>query len=87
MKTSSKYANMATVLAGFGAVALVGVYYPIINRAQFRIDFHRHNMPLGWCLLGTPVSLAILAASWHLNRKAGRIKREEEKGPPSGPAR
>ena len=61
-----------------GVLALVGVYYPIINQAQFSIDFHRDTMPLAWYVLGTPFSLLILRVAWHFNRKAERKKLEEQ---------
>ena len=77
MKTSAKYESIASLLAVIGAVALVGVYYPIINQEQFSIDFHRDDMPLSWYILGTPLSLAILFAAWHFNSRATRQKREE----------
>jgi len=77
VKASPKYESVAAVLAVVGAVALVAVYYPIINPDQFSIDFHRDSMPLGWYILGTPIALAILVAAWRYNGKAARLKREE----------
>jgi hypothetical protein len=77
VKRSSKYESVATVLALVGAVALVGVYYPIINRAQFSIDFGRDDMPVGWYIVGTPCALLILVVAWRLNRQAARLKQQE----------
>jgi predicted Co/Zn/Cd cation transporter (cation efflux family) len=78
MKPSSKYESIAAVLALVGAVALVAVYYPILNPVQFGMDTGRDRAPLGRYILGTPASLFILAAAWHFNRKAMRLKREEQ---------
>jgi hypothetical protein len=78
MKTSAKYESIAAVLALVGAVALVAVYYPILNSEQFSLDSGRDNAPLSRYILGAPASLFILAAAWHFNRKAMRLKREEQ---------
>jgi hypothetical protein len=83
VKTSPKYESIAAILALVGAVALVAVYYPIINPGQFSMDFDRDDMPLIWYILGTPASLFILAAAWHFNRKAAYLKREEQDAPHS----
>lgn len=60
-----------------GAVALVAVYYPVLNPVQFGLDSGRDSVPLIRYILGTPASLFILAAAWHFNQKAMRLKREE----------
>jgi hypothetical protein len=78
MKTSAKYESIGAVLALVGAVALVAVYYPILNPEQFSLDSSRDNVPLIRYTLGTPASLFILATAWHFNRKAMRLKREEQ---------
>ena len=78
MKLSSKYESIAAVLALVGAVALVAVYYPILNPVQFSMDTGRDSVPLSRYILGTPASLFILTAAWHFNRKAMRLKREEQ---------
>jgi hypothetical protein len=78
MRASSKYESMAAVLALFGAVALVAVYYPIINPEQFSLDAGRDSMPLIWYIVGTPIALFILVTAWCLNCKAARLKREDQ---------
>ena len=78
MKASPKYESVAAVLALVGAVALVAVYYPVLNPEQFSLDSGRDGAPLSRYLLGTPAALFVLAAAWHFNRKAVRIKREEQ---------
>jgi len=77
MKASSKYESIATVLALVGAVALVAVYYPILNPEQFSLDFGQDSAPLSRYIIGTPLSLVILVAAWRFNRKAMRLNREE----------
>jgi len=78
MKLSSKYESIAAVLALVGAVALVAVYYPILNPVQFSMDSGRDSVPLSRYILGTPGSIFMLAAAWYFNRKAMRLKREEQ---------
>ena len=78
MKASSKYESIAAVLALIGAVALVGVYYPVINPEQFSFDSGRDGMPLIWYIIGTPVALFILVTAWRLNCQARHLKHEEQ---------
>jgi hypothetical protein len=86
VKRAQKYEVIAAILAVVGAIALAGVYYPIINRDQFSMDFERDSMPVSWYILGTPASLCILAAAWRFNCKAERMKQEERGAQQEGPA-
>ncbi len=72
------YEIMATVLALGGAVALGIVYFPILNPVQFRLTFGQESAPLSRYFFGIPASLLILGAAWYFNRKATRLKREEQ---------
>ena len=79
----------ATLLAG-GAFLLVAVYLPFINPSLFgwATDEHgrtRHaslaelgepSQPLSYYVIGTPLSLGLLAAAWHFNLKALRSRGE-----------
>lgn len=78
MKASSKYESIAAILALIGAVALVGVYYPVINPGQFSLDSGRDDMPLGWYIIGTPVAVFILVIAWRLNCRARHLKQEDQ---------
>ena len=78
MKASIRYESLAAVLALIGAVSLVAVYYPILNQVQFSLDSDLDSVPLSRYVLGTAASLFILAAALHFNRKAIRLKREEQ---------
>lgn len=61
-----------------GALILVAVYYPLLNPIQYEIDSHKDLPSVGYYIIMTPISLAILWASWKLNRKAQQLKREEK---------
>jgi len=78
MQKSFPYEIVAVVLALLGAFLLVAVYYPVINPGQFKLDSHQEDAPLSRYILGTPISLLILSASWYFNRKAQRLKRESK---------
>jgi len=78
MKASPTYASIAAILALVGALALVAVYYPMLNPEQFSLDSGQDSAPLGRYLFGTPASLFILAAAWHFNCQAMRKKQQEK---------
>jgi hypothetical protein len=77
MKKSISYEIVAAVSAMLGAVLLVFTYYPVINPIQYEIDSHRETAPWSRYILGTPVSILILLGTWHCNRKAQQLKRDE----------
>jgi hypothetical protein len=79
MKASVAYESIGAVLALVGAVALVAVYYPLLNPVQFNLDTGQDYVPLSRYIFGTPGSLLILAAAWHSNCKARRLKLGEIK--------
>jgi lysylphosphatidylglycerol synthetase-like protein (DUF2156 family) len=78
MKVSSTYESIAASLAVVGAIALVTVYYPILNPVQFSLDFGQDNASLSRYFIGTPVSLLILTIAWHFNSNARKLKKEEK---------
>jgi len=78
MKTSATYETIAAGLAVFGAIALVAVYYPIINPIQYSLDSGQDNAPLSRYFLGTPFSLLILIAAWRSNRKAMQVRKNKK---------
>jgi hypothetical protein len=77
------------LLMMLGAVLLVYVYLPLINPPLYRIDSQRDRIasqqktaPIGRYICGTPASLVILRGAWHFNRRAQRVKQEEQCGKP-----
>jgi hypothetical protein len=78
MKKPLPYEMLATVLAIFGALLLVGVYMPIINPGLTRVETHEELPSIGYYIVGTPIPLGMLLASWYFNRKAQSLKREEK---------
>ncbi|MGI8977664.1 MAG: hypothetical protein ACR2FY_00410 [Pirellulaceae bacterium] len=75
MKTSTHYEVLASILAVCGAIALVFVYYPLLNPVQFRLTPGPEIEPSVRYFFGTPAALLILAAAWHFNCKAIAGKR------------
>jgi hypothetical protein len=49
----------------------------LLNPVQFSMDSGQDSVSLVRYILGTPASLFVLAAAWHFNRKAIRLKRED----------
>ncbi|HWY74569.1 MAG TPA: hypothetical protein VN281_03075 [Verrucomicrobiae bacterium] len=78
MKKSLLYEILAAVTAMVGVVLLVFTDYPIINPIQYGIDNHRETAPVSRFILGIPVSLVILSVAWYFNRRAQKLKRNEE---------
>jgi hypothetical protein len=78
MKTSSAYESIAAGLAVVGAIALVAVYYPILNPIQSSLDSGQDNAPLSRYFIGTPASLVILAIAWYFNSKSRKLRKERE---------
>jgi heme/copper-type cytochrome/quinol oxidase subunit 2 len=78
MKKSLAYEIAAAVSAIFGAFLLVGVYMPLLNPEQTRIETHRELPSVGYYLVVTPIPLLILVASWHFNKKARATRQESE---------
>jgi uncharacterized membrane protein len=70
---------IAALLAIFGAFLLVGVYMPVINPGQTRIETHQELPSVGYYIIMTPIPLAVLLASWYFNRKAQLLKRGEKR--------
>ena len=78
IRKSLPYEIVAAVSAIVGAFLLVGLYMPIINPVQTRIETHQESPPVSFYILFTPIPLLILSASWYCNRKAQRLKRDEK---------
>ena len=78
----------AAVFLAAGAFLLVATFLPIINpklydyvtdeRGRTRHvalkNLGERAQPLCYYFIGTPVSLALLAAAWHFNLKALRLR-------------
>ena len=77
MRKSLPYEILAAISAIVGAFILVAVYYPLLNPVQFKIDSHQESPSVWHYIFATPIPLLILAASWYFNRKAQRMKRDE----------
>jgi hypothetical protein len=81
MKKNVPYEAIAAIMMIFGAFLIVAVYFPVINPGQYRLESHQETAPLSRYIIGTPISLLILGGAWHFNRKARRMKQDEnEKG-------
>jgi ABC-type nickel/cobalt efflux system permease component RcnA len=78
MKKSGPYEFVAAVLAVLGALLLVAVYFPVLNPAQWSIDSQQEGAPLSRYLLGTTASMLVLSGAWYFNRKAAKLRREEQ---------
>lgn len=52
---------------------------PLINPEQTILETHRDLPSIGYYVILTPIPLAILAASWFLNKEAQRLKPEQNK--------
>ncbi len=78
MRRSLPYEILATLGALVGAFVLVCIYFPLLNPGAYKIQSGQTGEPLSYYLIATPFPLLILAASWYLNRKAQRLKREEK---------
>lgn len=83
MKKSLPYEIAAALSALIGAFILVAVYFPLLNPGLHKVETGRTGEPLGYYLVITPFPVLILVASWLLNRKAQRIKKQEEDDKPS----
>jgi len=73
-RQSAKYELVAAVVATLGAILLVFIYYPGVNPMQFRLDNHGTPASLSRYIVGTPVSILILAVAWYFNGKAQKLK-------------
>ncbi|HEY5044164.1 MAG TPA: hypothetical protein VIK53_19510 [Verrucomicrobiae bacterium] len=80
MKKAILYEIIAAVLMTLGAVVLVCVYWTILDPILYRLDSHQWRTPVSRYVIGTPISLLILSASWYFNRKAQKLKRDEKDG-------
>jgi hypothetical protein len=78
MRKSLPYEIAAAVTALVGAGILVGVYFPLLNPRQYRVETGRLEEPLAYFLFLTPIPIVILVVSWRLNRKAQALKQEEK---------
>jgi hypothetical protein len=78
MRKSLSYEIIAAVSAIFGAFLLVGIYMPLINPVQTKIETHQESPSVSYYIILTPIPLAVLSASWYFNRKAQRLKRDEK---------
>lgn len=78
MKKPLPYEIIAALLAIFGAFILVGVYMPVLNPVQTKIETHQELPSLGYYFVVTPIPLAVLFAAWYFNRKAQRLKGEQK---------
>jgi ABC-type nickel/cobalt efflux system permease component RcnA len=84
MKKSVFYEIIAATLMMFGAVLLAFTFYPIINPAQYRIDYDQ-EASIWRYILGMPVSLLVLLGAWSFNRKARKVRPDKQKhNPPAG---
>ena len=77
MRKSLPYEILATISAIVGAFLLIGLYMPLINPGLTKVETHRELPSVGYYILLTPIPLAVLSASWYFNRKAQRLKRDE----------
>ena len=77
MRKSLPYEILAAISAIAGAGILVAIYFPILNPGQYRIEAHRELPSVGYYIFATPFPLVILGAAWYWNRKAQRMKRDE----------
>jgi hypothetical protein len=69
---------LAIFTTAIGVVALVGVYFPILNSGFYLTSVHEKALPsIAHYVVGTPIALLILAIGWRLNRKAERLRKEE----------
>jgi len=80
LKKSLLYEIVAAVSAIFGAFLLVGVYMPVLNPVQTKLETHQELPSLVYYFVMTPIPLAVLSAAWYFNRKAQRLKRAEKDG-------
>jgi hypothetical protein len=77
VKKPLPYQIIATLLALFGVFLLVGIYMPVINPEQTRIETPQELPSVGYYIVLTPIPLAILLASWYFNRKAQQLRGEK----------
>jgi hypothetical protein len=77
MRKSLPYEILAAISAIVGAGLLVAIYFPILNPGQYRIEAHHEVPSVGYYIIATPFPLLILGAAWYWNRKAQRMKRDE----------
>jgi hypothetical protein len=77
MKKSLPYEIAATLLALLGVFLLVGLYMPMLNPEQTRIETHRELPAIGFYVVMTPIPLFVLMAAWHFNRTARALKQGE----------
>jgi hypothetical protein len=77
MRKSLPYEILAAISAIVGAGLLVAIYFPILNPGQYRIEAHRELPSVGYYIFATPFPLVILGAAWYWNRKAQRMRRDE----------
>jgi hypothetical protein len=77
MKKHQFYEAIGITLAMPGAVLLVAVFYPLINPIQYQLDSHGNHPPLSRYVIGTLISLLLVAAGWHYNRRAQKLKRKD----------
>jgi hypothetical protein len=67
----------AAVLLVTGSVVLVATYFPVLNPTQYELISNATHPTMLRYVVGTAVSIAILAFSWKCNMHAKRIRLEE----------